>query len=286
MKEKLRIAVQKSGRLHDGSIELLRDCGLLLQNGRDQLKTSVQNFPVELLFLRDDDIPQYVADRVADAGIIGENVFLEKQSICRITRKLDFAKCRLAIAVPRSENYSGTKWLQGRNIATSYPVITEAFLKANGIEASIHEISGSVEIAPGIGLADAICDLVSTGSTLLSNGLKEVETVLVSEAMLIANPSLSSEKAEILEKLLFRMDAVRSARNKKYILMNIPTDAISMITRIIPGMNSPTIMPLSRSGWSSLHAVVEENDFWEKIDVLKENGAEGILVLPIEKMIP
>ncbi|MFZ9504462.1 MAG: ATP phosphoribosyltransferase [Cyclobacteriaceae bacterium] len=286
MKEKLRIAVQKSGRLHDGSIDLLRDCGLLLQNGRDQLKTSVQNFPVELLFLRDDDIPQYVADRVADAGIIGENVFIEKRSLCRIARKLDFAKCRLAIAVPRSDHYSGTQWLQGKNIATSYPVITEAFLKANGIAASIHEISGSVEIAPGIGLADAICDLVSTGSTLLSNGLKEVETVLVSEAMLIANPELSTEKAEILEKLLFRMDAVRSARNKKYILMNIPTDAISNITRIIPGMNSPTIMPLSRSGWSSLHAVVEENDFWEKIDVLKENGAEGILVLPIEKMIP
>lgn len=286
MKERLRIAVQKSGRLHDGSVELLKDCGLVLQNGRDQLKTTVQNFPVELLFLRDDDIPQYVADRVADAGIIGENVFLEKQSVCRSVRKLDFAKCRLAIAVPRSENYTGTTWLEGKNIATSYPVITSAFLKEKGITASIHEISGSVEIAPGIGLADAICDLVSTGSTLLSNGLKEVETVLVSEAMLIANPELSDDKSEILEKLLFRIDAVRSARNKKYILMNIPTDSISTITRIIPGMNSPTIMSLSRSGWSSLHAVVEENDFWDKIDVLKENGAEGILVLPIEKMIP
>lgn len=244
------------------------------------------NFPIELLFLRDDDIPQYVADRVADAGIIGENVIHEKNSIASVIRKLDFARCRLSIAVPRSENYTGIEWLNGKNIATSYPVVTERFLQENQIKASIHEISGSVEIAPGIGLADAICDLVSTGSTLLSNGLKEVETVLQSQAVLIANDSLETEKSVILQKLLFRIDAVGSARNKKYILMNIPTESINEVTKIIPGMNSPTIMSLSRTGWSSLHAVVEENDFWEKIGLLKSLGAEGILVLPIEKMIP
>ena len=282
----LRIAVQKSGRLHEGSVGLLKDCGLSIQNGRDQLRTTVGNFPIELLFLRDDDIPQYVADRVADAGIIGENVIHEKNSIASVIRKLDFARCRLSIAVPRSENYTGIEWLNGKNIATSYPVVTERFLQENQIKASIHEISGSVEIAPGIGLADAICDLVSTGSTLLSNGLKEVETVLQSQAVLIANDSLETEKSVILQKLLFRIDAVGSARNKKYILMNIPTESINEVTKIIPGMNSPTIMSLSRTGWSSLHAVVEENDFWEKIGLLKSLGAEGILVLPIEKMIP
>ena len=282
----LRIAVQKSGRLHEGSVGLLKDCGLSIQNGRDQLRTTVGNFPIELLFLRDDDIPQYVADRVADAGIIGENVIHEKNSIASVIRKLDFARCRLSIAVPRSENYTGIEWLNGKNIATSYPVVTERFLQENQIKASIHEISGSVEIAPGIGLADAICDLVSTGSTLLSNGLKEVETVLQSQAVLIANDSLETEKSVILQKLLFRIDAVGSARNKKYILMNIPNESINEVTKIIPGMNSPTIMSLSRTGWSSLHAVVEENDFWEKIGLLKSLGAEGILVLPIEKMIP
>jgi ATP phosphoribosyltransferase len=241
---------------------------------------------VELLFLRDDDIPQYVSDRVADAGIIGENVLLEKQSVCTVERKLDFARCRLSIAVPREATYTGPEWLEGKNIATSYPVITSDFLERNNIRASIHEISGSVEIAPGIGLAEAICDLVSSGSTLLSNGLKEVETVLRSEAVLVTNSSLSQEKAVILEKLLFRIDAVRSARNKKYILMNIPTNAIGDITSIMPGMNSPTIMSLSKPGWSSLHAVVDENDFWQRIDQLKSFGAEGILVLPIEKVIP
>lgn len=282
----LRIAIQKSGRLYEASVGLLKDCGLTVQNGRDQLRTSIGNFPLELLFLRDDDIPQYVADRVADAGIIGENVLHEKSSNSQILRKLDFAKCRLSIAVPRSENYSDIKWLKGKNIATSYPVLTQRFLDKNEINASIHEISGSVEIAPGIGLADAICDLVSTGSTLLSNGLKEVETVLQSQAVLIGNENLSQEKSETLNKLLFRIDAVRSAKNKKYILMNIPTESISEITKIIPGMNSPTIMSLSRKGWSSLHAVVDENDFWEKIGLLKSFGAEGILVLPIEKMIP
>ena len=285
MRDYLRIAVQKSGRLHDGSIQLLRESGLQVSNGRDQLKTVVQNFPVELLFLRDDDIPQYVADRVADVGIVGENVVAEKKLSNNIISRLDFAKCRLSIAVPRSAAYTGNDWLHGKNIATSYPVITEEFLSRHNISASIHEISGSVEIAPGIGLADAICDLVSTGSTLLSNGLKEVETVMKSEAVMISSEGLDEQKDSVLKKLLFRISAVRSARNNKYILMNIPTESIQKITAVIPGMNSPTIMPLNRPGWSSLHSVVDENDFWEKIDQLKSFGAEGILVIPIEKMI-
>lgn len=285
-KEVLRIAVQKSGRLHDGSVQLLRESGLEISNGRDQLRLRVANFPVELLFLRDDDIPEYVSDKVADAGIVGENLVTEKGLQSEIVQRLDFARCRLSIAVPKNEHYNGLSWLNGKSIATSYPNTTTAYLKRNAIEASVHEISGSVEIAPGIGLADAICDLVSSGSTLLSNGLREVETVLQSEAVLIANNGLPKEKKNILEKLQFRFGAVRSARNKKYILMNVPDGAIDSITRLVPGMNSPTIMSLNRSGWSSLHAVVEENDFWEKIDQLKSFGAEGILVLPIEKMIP
>jgi ATP phosphoribosyltransferase len=281
----VRLAVQKSGRLHDGSIDLLRESGLNISNGRDQLKTVVRNFPVEILFLRDDDIPQYIEDKVADIGIVGENVLAEKSKSVRIAKKLDFAKCRLSIAVPKSESYSGVEWLEGKNIATSYPIITKKFLQQNKINATLHEISGSVEIAPGIGLADAICDLVSTGSTLLSNGLKEVETVMQSEAVLITSSALASEKEKILEKLLFRINAVQSARNNKYILLNCPNEAIPKITSVIPGMNSPTIMPLGRNGWSSLHSVVNENDFWEKIDLLKSFGAEGILVIPIEKMI-
>jgi ATP phosphoribosyltransferase len=281
----VRLAVQKSGRLHDGSIDLLRESGLNISNGRDQLKTVVRNFPVEILFLRDDDIPQYIEDKVADIGIVGENVLAEKSKLVRIAKKLDFAKCRLSIAVPKSENYSGVEWLEGKNIATSYPIITKKFLQQNKINATLHEISGSVEIAPGIGLADAICDLVSTGSTLLSNGLKEVETVMQSEAVLITSSALASEKEKILEKLLFRINAVQSARNNKYILLNCPNEAIPKITSVIPGMNSPTIMPLGRNGWSSLHSVVNENDFWEKIDLLKSFGAEGLLVIPIEKMI-
>ena len=285
MNTTVRLAIQKSGRLHDGSIELLRESGLNISNGRDQLKTLVKNFPVEILFLRDDDIPQYIEDRVADIGIVGENVVAEKNKSIKLTHRLDFAKCRLSIAVPKSENYTGLKWLEGKNIATSYPVITRKFLTENNIQATLHEISGSVEIAPGIGLADAICDLVSTGSTLLSNGLKEVEVVMQSEAVMITAPSMAPEKEKILEKLLFRINAVQSARNNKYILLNCPDEAIPKITSVIPGMNSPTIMPLGRKGWSSLHSVVNENDFWEKIDLLKSFGAEGILVIPIEKMI-
>jgi ATP phosphoribosyltransferase len=281
----VRLAVQKSGRLHDASIALLRESGLNISNGKDQLKTVVRNFPIEILFLRDDDIPQYIEDRVADFGIVGENVMMEKNKNVRLVKRLDFAKCRLSIAIPKSKSYYGLSWLEGKNIATSYPVITRKFLTDNKINASLHEISGSVEIAPGIGLADAICDLVSTGSTLMSNGLMEVETVMQSEAVLIASPDLQLDKEKILQQLLFRISSVQNARNNKYILLNCPNEAIPKITSVIPGMNSPTIMPLNREGWSSLHSVVNENDFWEKIDQLKSFGAEGILVIPIEKMI-
>ncbi|MBX7124926.1 MAG: ATP phosphoribosyltransferase [Cyclobacteriaceae bacterium] len=285
METLLRLAIQKSGRLQEGSLELLKEAGLAVNNSRDQLKARARNFPVEVLFLRDDDIPQYVEDQVADVGIVGENVFLEKKRRNHIIRKLDFARCRLSIAIPRSEQYTGITWLEGKNIATSYPVIVKDFLSKHGISAGIHEISGSVEIAPGIGLADAICDIVSTGSTLLSNGLKEVEQVMRSEAVLIGGSSLEPDKQAILDKLLFRIEAVKSAHNNKYILLNCPNEAIQKITSVIPGMNSPTIMPLSKPGWSSLHSVVDENDFWEKIDLLKSFGAQGILVIPIEKMI-
>lgn len=281
----LRIAIQKSGRLQEGSLALLKETGLSFSNGKDQLKTQARNFPVEVLFLRDDDIPQYVEDKVADIGIVGENVWIEKQKKNEIVRRLDFAKCRLSMAVPRTENYTGVEWLKGKNIATSYPNIVREFLRKSNIDAGIHEISGSVEIAPSIGLADAICDLVSTGSTLLSNGLKEVEVVLQSEAVIIASPDLELEKQNILNKLLFRIEAVQKAKNSKYILLNCPNESIQNITSVIPGMKSPTIIPLARPGWSSLHSVVDENDFWEKIDQLRSFGAEGILVVPIEKMI-
>lgn len=285
MTKLLRIAIQKSGRLQEGSLELLKESGLSFSNGKDQLKTQARNFPVEVLFLRDDDIPQYVEDNVADIGIVGENVFAEKQKKNKLIKRLDFAKCRLSIAVARTENYQGIQFLQGKNIATSYPNIVKEYLKKNKVEAGIHEISGSVEIAPGIGLADAICDLVSTGSTLMSNGLKEVEVVMQSEAVIISSPELDDEKTEILNKLLFRIESVQSAKNSKYILLNCPDEAIEKITKMLPGVKSPTIIPLKKPGWSSLHSVVNENDFWEKIDLLKSVGAEGILVIPIEKMI-
>lgn len=281
----LRIAIQKSGRLQEKSLQLLKESGLSFSNGKDQLKARAQNFPAEILFLRDDDIPQYVEDSVADAGIVGENVFIEKQRDNEVVKRLGFAKCRLSIAVPRGETYAGVADLNGKNIATSYPVIVRQFLEKNNVTADIHEISGSVEVAPGIGLADAICDIVSTGSTLLSNGLKEVEVVMKSEALMIATPGLKPEKRSILDKLLFRIEAVNKARNNKYILLNCPDTAIEAITNVLPGMRSPSIVPLGRQGWSSLHSVVNENDFWEKIDQLKALGAEGILVIPIEKMI-
>ena len=285
METLLRIAIQKSGRLQEGSLELLKESGLSFSNGRDQLKTQARNFPVEVLFLRDDDIPQYVEDRVADVGIVGENIFVEKQKSNELVKRLDFAKCRLSIAIPRSDNYGGVTSLEGKNIATTYPNIVRNFLTKHNVHAGIHEISGSVEIAPGIGLADAICDIVSTGSTLLSNGLKEVEIVMQSEAVIIASKDLGEEKRTILDRLLFRIGAVQKARNSKYILLNCPNESIEKITSVIPGMKSPTIIPLARHGWSSLHSVVDENDFWERIDQLCSFGAEGILVIPIEKMI-
>lgn len=281
----LRIAIQKSGRLQEGSLALLKEAGLSFSNGKDQLKTQALNFPVEVLFLRDDDIPQYIEDGVADVGIVGENVVVEKQKKNNIVKRLDFAKCRLSIAVPRGEDFTGVTWLEGRNIATSYPNIVKAYLDKHNVRAGIHEISGSVEIAPGIGLADAICDIVSTGSTLLSNGLREVATVMQSEALIVASPDITPDKQEILDKLLFRIEAVKKAQNSKYILLNCPNEAIDKITSVIPGMKSPTIIPLARQGWSSLHSVVDENDFWERIDQLRSFGAEGILVVPIEKMI-
>lgn len=281
----LRVAIQKSGRLQEGSMKLLQESGLAFNNGKDQLKTQARNFPVEILFLRDDDIPQYIEDGVADVGIVGENVFVEKQKKNQLIRRLDFAKCRLSIAVPRNEPYPSVQALEGKNVATSYPYIVSQFLKSRGVKAGIHEISGSVEIAPGIGLADAICDLVSSGSTLMSNGLREVEIVMQSEAVLIGNQQLSPEKQEILDKLLFRIEAVQSAKNAKYILLNCPNASIEGITKLLPGAKSPTILPLREPGWSSIHSVVNENDFWEKIDQLKSMGAEGILVIPIEKMI-
>lgn len=281
----LRIAIQKSGRLQEGSLKLLQESGLAFSNGKDQLKAQARNFPVEILFLRDDDIPQYIEDGVADVGIVGENVFVEKQKENRLIKRLDFAKCRLSIAVPRNETYTDVTSLEGKNVATSYPVIVSQFLARKGVKAGIHEISGSVEIAPGIGLADAICDLVSSGSTLLSNGLREVEVVMQSEAVLIGNLKLTPEKQSILDKLLFRIEAVQSAKNAKYILLNCRNEAVESITNLLPGAKSPTILPLREPGWSSIHSVVNENDFWEKIDSLKAMGAEGILVIPIEKMI-
>lgn len=281
----LRIAIQKSGRLQEGSLSLLKESGLMVSNGGSQLKTQARNFPLEILFLRDDDIPQYIEDQVVDVGIVGANIVAEKQKKHLLVKKLDFAKCRLSLAVPKSENYQGLASFNGKNIATSYPNVVKKFLAQHGVTAGIHEISGSVEIAPGIGLADAICDIVSTGSTLLSNGLKEVEVVMQSEALLVSGTGLPIEKTNILNQLLFRMEAVMCAKNNKYILLNCPDEAIEQITAVIPGMKSPTILPLGRKGWSSLHSVVNENDFWKKIDQLKSFGAEGILVIPIEKMI-
>lgn len=281
----LRIAIQKSGRLYDDSVKLLKDCGIDLKNGMNKLKTEADNFPLEVYFLRDDDIPQYVEDAVADIGIVGENVLFEKNKQVQIVEKLGFGKCRLSIAVERKETYEGVNYLQGKKIATSYPVLVQNFLNENRVTAEIHEISGSVEIAPGIGLADAIVDLVSSGSTLFMNGLKEVETVFKSEAVLIRNNDLDSQKQQLLDKLLFRIRAVRKARNNKYILLNAPNESLEKIISLLPGMKSPTVLPLAEAGWSSVHSVLNENEFWEIIEKLKNAGAQGILVVPIEKMI-
>lgn len=281
----LKIAIQKSGRLHDDSVKLLKDCGIDLKNGMNKLKTEADNFPLEVYFLRDDDIPQYVEDAVADVGIVGENVLFEKNKQVHSIEKLGFGKCRLSIAVERKETYDGVDYLQGKKIATSYPVLVQNFLNENKVNAEIHEISGSVEIAPGIGLADAIVDLVSSGSTLFMNGLKEVETVFKSEAVLIRNNDLDGQKQKLLDKLLFRIRAVRKARNNKYILLNAPNESLDKIISLLPGMKSPTVLPLAEAGWSSVHSVLNENEFWEIIERLKDAGAQGILVVPIEKMI-
>ncbi len=285
MSSTLKIAVQKSGRLYEGSMQLLRECGIEIGNGNNQLRVLSTNFPIEVFFLRDDDIPEYVQDAVADIGFVGENVVKEKQKHVDSIEKLGFGKCRLSIAVPKNGPYQRISDLNGQKIATSYPVILSSFLQQNNIAASIHEISGSVEIAPRIGLADAICDLVSSGSTLFTQELKEIETVLASEAILISNTALSEVKKQILNSLLFRIRAVRKARNNKYVLLNAPNDKLDTICRLLPGMKSPTILPLAEPGWSSVHSVINETDFWNVIEQLKSNGAQGILIIPIEKMI-
>ncbi len=283
--EKLKIAIQKSGRLSDDSIELLKQCGMSFSSMGNKLIASVTNFPLEILYLRDDDIPQYVQDGVADIGIIGENVLIEKEKKVDIAEKLGFGKCRLSIAIPRGEIFDDVSYLNGKKIATSYPKILKNYLSENNVSATIEEISGSVEIAPGIGLADVVCDIVSSGSTLLTNGLKEAETIFRSEAVLIKNGNISAEKNKIIEQLLFRIRAVNKAKQFKYVLLNIPTKNIPKVKSILPGMKSPTILPLALEGWSSLHSVISEDDFWSVIDQLKEIGAQGILIVPIEKMV-
>lgn len=282
---KLKIAIQKNGRLNEKSLGLLLECGIRIPNGTTRLRTSATNFPVEILFLRDDDIPQYVEQQVADVGILGENVVLEKDKKVTVVEKLGFASCRLSLAIRKEEAYTGVGYFNNKKVATSYPKILSRFFEEQHITAEIEEISGSVEIAPGIGLADAVCDIVSTGSTLFTNGLKEVDTVMESQAVLITGTELSEEKTEILNRILFRIKAVRNAREHKYIMLNTTNDKIAAICKILPGINSPTIIPLAEKNWSSLHSVIKEDQFWEVIHQLKQAGAEGILVSPIEKMI-
>lgn len=285
MEKRLRIAVQKSGRLSEVSMELLAECGISIKNGKGALVAAASNFPIDILYLRDDDIPQYVEDGTADLGILGENVLEESGVQVNIAKRLDFSKCRLSLAIPKGAAYDGIEYFHQKRIATSYPNILKKFLAANGLTADVHNISGSVEIAPNIGLADAICDIVSSGSTLLSNGLKEVAVIFQSEAVLISNPNLDTEGVSILDKLLFRLNAVMTARNNKYIVLNAPNEAVADIIRVLPGMKSPTVVPLAKEGWSALHSVLSEDQFWDVIGELKAAGAQGILVVPIEKMI-
>lgn len=282
----LRIAVQAKGRLHEETMALLTEAGIKLSAAKRTLLIPARNFPIEVLFLRDDDIPESVATGVADVGMVGLNEYLEKEKDAAIVKHLGYSKCRLSLAIPQDANYEGVHWFEGKKIATSYPVILANFLKEKGIKADIHVITGSVEVAPGIGLADAIFDIVSSGGTLVSNRLKEVEVVAQSDAVLIANNTLDEAKQEILEELLFRIEAVQAADNKKYVLMNAPNESIDTILAVLPGMKSPTIMPLAKEGWSSIHTVLEEKVFWEIINKLKAAGAEGILALNIEKMVP
>ena len=281
----LRIAVQSKGRLFEDTMALLQEAGIKLSTSKRTLLVQAANFPLEVLFLRDDDIPQTVAGGVADLGIVGENEFVERQEDAEVVRRLGFSKCRLSLAIPKEEAYTDVSWFEGKRIATSYPGILKDYMRSKGVHADIHVITGSVEIAPGIGLANAIFDIVSSGSTLISNNLKEVEVVMQSEAVLIANRQLTPEKRDVLKELLFRIEAVKSAEDKRYVLMNVPNERLKEIIAVLPGMKSPTVMPLAQEGWSSVHTVLDEKCFWEIIGKLKSLGAEGILVLPIEKMI-
>jgi ATP phosphoribosyltransferase len=281
----LKIAVQKSGRLNEDSLKILKDCGISINNGNDQLKAEATNFPLEILFLRNSDIPQYLIDGVVDVAILGDNLLVEKGENIEIVEKLGFSKCKVSVAVPKTFKYNSIQDLNGKRIATSYPNTVLNFFKSKNIEVDLHQISGSVEIAPNIGLSDAIVDIVSSGSTLFKNNLKEVEVILKSEAVLAVSPLISDENQKILEKLRFRIQSVLKARTSKYILMNVPNDKIEEVSKILPVLKSPTIMPLSKTGWSSLHSVIEEETFWDVIDQLKNAGAEGILVCPIEKMV-
>ena len=285
MKKKLHIAVQKSGRLHDESLKLLNDCGISIDNGKDQLKAAARNFPLEIFYLRNGDIPQYIRDGVVDIAIIGENLLIEKGKDIAIKEKLGFSKCRVSIAIPKEDTYKGIESLTGKKIATSYPNTVKGFLAEKGIEAELHIINGSVEIAPNIGLSDAVCDIVSSGSTLFKNNLKEVEVLFKSEAVLAASNNLDAEKNNILKKLQFRIQSVLKGRQSKYILMNVPNESIDKISSILPVLKSPTVLPLAEPGWSSLHSVVNEGTFWEVIDELKAAGAQDILVCPVEKMV-
>jgi len=282
---RLKIAIQKSGRLNEDSLKILKECGISISNGLDQLKSTVSNFPLEIMYLRNSDIPQYLIDGVVDIAIIGDNILVEKGNGIEVLEKLNFSKCRVSIAVPKAFKYNAIQDLEGKRIATSYPVTLNSYLSKNGITADLHQISGSVEIAPSIGLADAICDIVSSGSTLFKNNLKEVEVMFKSEAVLAVSPDITEDKKEILDRLRFRIQSVLKARQSRYILMNAPNNKIDKIIKILPGMRSPTVLPLAEEGWSSIHTVIEKNKFWEVIDELKGLGAEGILVVPIEKMV-
>jgi ATP phosphoribosyltransferase len=282
---KLKIAIQKSGRLNEDSLKLLKDCGIKIDNGKDQLKVLARNFPLEVLYLRNSDIPQYIEDGVVDIAIIGENILIEKQKKTEVVEKLGFAKCRVSLAVPKRIKNDDATYFNGKKIATSYPNTLNSYLKENNIDSEIHVISGSVEISPNIGLADGICDIVSSGSTLFKNGLRETQVILKSEAVLAKNLNLDTKKEVILDQLLFRIQAVLRAKNTRYVLMNVPNTKIQEITAILPVLKSPTIMPLAEEGWSSLHSVIDEDKFWNSIDELKNAGAEGILVVPIDKMV-
>ena len=281
----VKIAIQKSGRLNQDSLALLKNCGIAIDNGKDQLKASARNFPVEIFFLRNGDIPQYLRDGVVDLAILGNNTLEEKGGDLEIIEPLGFSRCRVSIAIPKDKNFSSTKDLEGKRIATSYPNTVMSFMKKEGINAELHIINGSVEIAPNIGLADAICDIVSSGSTLFKNNLKEVITISESQAVLVQSPLIKKEQITIIDKIRFRIRAVLRAKKSKYILLNIPNDKIEPITKILPVLKSPTVLPLAKEGWSSLHSVINEGDFWEVIDALKAEGAEDILVIPIEKMV-